>query len=215
MVDSTLIGSSVRALVEAVLHEAPNTIDARFSARIETLACNIALWGARMNLTAHPEDPEELAFHVIDSVMPALLLPSEFTRGRNVLDLGSGAGFPGLVLAAATPAHFTLVESRRKRASFLNVAMAEMGLHNVIVESGRAEEIGLDEQYDLVTARAFGDAADFFAIAMRALRPGAGLAMLYASPSQSYPAGASRRIAYTVPRRGERIEHVLVLRQRE
>ena len=87
-----------------------------------------------MNLTAHPEDPEEIAFHVIDSVMPVVLaslngpLHGTFDKGSTVLDLGSGAGFPGLVLAAASPANFTLIESRRKRASFLQVARAEMRL---------------------------------------------------------------------------------------
>lgn len=179
-----------------------------------------------MNLTAHPEDPEEIAFHVIDSVMPLILaidkssiLGEEFAQGRKifapgrvVLDLGSGAGFPGLVLAAASPADFTLVESRRKRASFLTVAVAEMGLRNVTIEGRRAEQIGLEGQYDLVTARAFGDAAGWFALAARALRPG-GLAMLYANPSQRLSLDLAR-ISYNVTRRGEKIHRILGLWRR-
>lgn len=213
MVDSLPIGSSVRVLIDAFLHKFPNTTDPRFPERIEILARDIALWGTKMNLTAHPEDPEEVAFHVIDSVMPVVLLPSEFARGRNILDLGSGAGFPGLVLAAATSASFTLVESRRKRASFLKVAMAEMGLHNVVIEDRRAEQIALEAQYDLVTARAFGDAADFFDLAPRALKPG-GLAMLYASPSQRL-VGAIQRVEYNVNHRGEPVNRILGLQRRE
>jgi len=148
----------------------------RFTDQIEQTG--VARWGAKMNLTAHPEQPEEVAFHIVDSLMPVILateqasiLAGAFALGRTVLDLGSGVGFPGLVLAAAAPAQFTLVESRRKRASFLQVAAAEMGLKNVTVESGRAEQIELANQYDLVTARAFGDAATFLELAKQALKP--------------------------------------------
>ncbi len=180
-----------------------------------------------MNLTAHPEDPAEIAFHVIDSVMPVVIAPSHkalagsFAANQNVLDLGAGAGFPGLVLAAAAPAHFTLVESRRKRASFLTVAAAEMGLANVRVAAVRADAAGFAPQsrpFDLVTTRAFGDAPDFFAIAAAALRPG-GVAMLYASPAQRLALDDARaaglcdytRVAYQVARRTERVNRVLAL----
>lgn len=209
----------MRTLVEAFLHATSNQIPADFSSRIEKFAACIALWGSRNNLTAHPEDPEELAFHVIDSLMPILLaaapkslLADKFLEGARILDLGSGAGFPGLVLAAASSASFTLVESRRKRASFLKFATAEMALQNVVVEMQRAEEVGLDHTYDLVTARAFGDAAEFFALAMDALKPH-GLAMLYANPSQAFSAEV-QRIPYQVTRRGEPVDRILALRRR-
>ena len=188
----------------------------RFTERIEILATNLALWGARMNLTAHPDDPEEVAFHVIDSLMPVVLAAStdtilygEFAQGHRVLDLGSGAGFPGLVLASASAANFTLAESRRKRSSFLQVAIADMGLKNVMIEAGRAEDTSLACQYDLVTARAFGDEAEFFTLAVKALKPG-GLAMLYANPSQPFTVDVTR-IPYRVARRGAAVERVLAI----
>ena len=226
--DPDRIALSVRASVEAFLHAVHSTIAPEFLERIEKLAAALVLWGSKMNLTAHPEDPDEIAFHVIDSLMPAVLardesstLEGQFAKGRKILDLGSGAGFPGLVLAAAFAADFTLVESRRKRASFLQVAVADMRLNNVTIEGSRAEEIGLEGQYDLVTARAFGDAADFFALAAKALKPG-GLAMLYANPSQRLSldlVSASglvdhKRIAYEVARRGERIGRILAVWKR-
>jgi len=214
------VAKSARAPVEAFLHRFPGVVELGFPERIEKLAATVALWGSKMNLTAHPEDPEEVAFHVIDSVMPVVLardkssiLHGEFARGHKMLDLGSGAGFPGLVLAAASPAHFTLVESRRKRASFLTVAVAEMGLKNVAIEGRRAEDIGLAEQYDLVTARAFGATADFFALAARALKPG-GLAMLYANPSQRLSLDDHQLIEYSVARRGEKIDRILAIWRR-
>jgi 16S rRNA (guanine527-N7)-methyltransferase len=218
------IAKSVRFIVEAFLHRTPGAVDSRFAERIEKLAANVALWGSRMNLTAHPEDPEEIAFHVIDSLMPVVLasgdgpLHGAFDEGSSVLDLGSGAGFPGLVLAAASSANFTLVESRRKRASFLQVAMAEMALDNVRVDSTRAAPSAFKGEYDLVTARAFGDGADFFAVASAALKPN-GLAMLYASSSQRLNLEAARashfadysRVPYVVPRREERVERILAI----
>ena len=209
----------VHSLVEAFLHSVPDALPPEFLERIEKLAAQHRAWGSKMNLTAHPDDPEELAFHVIDSVMPVVLAMGEssifsgaFVQGRRILDLGSGAGFPGLVLAAASSADFTLVESRRKRASFLQVAVADMGLRNVTIEARRAEEISLAGQYDLVTARAFGDAADFFALATRALKPG-GLAMLYANPSQRFSPDVAR-IPYNVARRGEKIHRILAIWRR-
>jgi 16S rRNA (guanine527-N7)-methyltransferase len=208
----------VRTLVEAFLHAPSNQIPADFSPRIEKFATGIALWGSRNNLTAHPEDPDEVAFHVLDSLMPIILaadetsaLTDQFREGRRILDLGSGAGFPGLVLAAASSAHFTLVESRRKRASFLQFASAEMDLKNVVVEMQRGEDVGLEHTYDLVIARAFGEVAEFFALAARALKPG-GLAMLYANPSQHFGAEA-QRIPYRVARRGEQVDRILALRR--
>jgi len=202
-------------LIEAFLHTMPNVVAQKFVSHIEKLVANVALWGSKMNLTAHPDDPEEIAFHVMDSLMPVFLsidkssmLAGQFAEGKKILDLGSGAGFPGLVLAAASSADFTLVESRRKRASFLQVAVAEMGLKNVMIETKRAEEIGLAGEYDLVTARAFGDAKDFFTLAAQALKPG-GLAMLFANPSQAV--GDRDRVEYSVTRKSAKVERILAL----
>ena len=225
-IDPEIIAKSVRAIVEAFLHTIPDDVDPTFCNCIERLAANVALWGSRMNLTAHPQDPEEIAFHVIDSLMPVLAsrggpLHNVFDESRSILDLGSGAGFPGLVLAAASRASFTLVESRRKRASFLQVAMAEMALDNVRVDSVRATPSAFNGDYDLVTARAFGDGADFFAVASAALKPD-GNAMLYASPQQRLNLEAARasnlidyrRLPYVVPRRKEDVDRILAIWRR-
>jgi 16S rRNA (guanine(527)-N(7))-methyltransferase RsmG len=212
----------------------------RFLKRIERLAALIALWGARINLTAAPGDPGEIGFHIIDSLAPIIFsrddefLSNAFQAHSRVLDLGSGAGFPGLVLACASPATFTLLESRRKRASFLAVAVAEMGLRNVEVESGRlshhsaAKRLSLTgggifprADFDLVTARAFTTAPAFHSVAASALKSG-GIAILYANPQQNLALaeaeknglGEFRRVAYMVPHNGLVVERVLGLWQR-
>ena len=216
--DPHQIGKSVRDVVNAFLRGISYVSDPELPGRIEKFAASIVLWGSKMNLTAHPEDPDEIAFHVIDSLMPIVLatdrtsiLWGQFAKNRKILDLGSGAGFPGLVLAAATPAHFTLVESRRKRASFLQFAVAEMGLNNVTIEAKPAEQLDLNARYDLATARAFGDVSEFFALAANALKLG-GLTMLYANPSQHFSSDV-QRIPYRVARRDQLVDRILAVRK--
>ena len=166
---------------------------AAFLDRIERLAAMLALWGQKINLTANPTDPGEIVYHVFDSLMPlsmlvgsqALRLRPGFEPERRVLDIGSGAGFPGLVIAAAINAQVTLVEARRKRATFLGEAALEMGLRKVTVETARVETLKLERGFDLVTARAVGNPAELFKTAGRGLRPG-GVLMLYVSSAQKF-----------------------------
>jgi len=210
------IGHAVREHVEAFLRDVAPPVNHAFADRIELFATTMARWGIKMNLTAHPDDPEEIGFHVIDSLMPLALtdvdLIGRFAASHDILDLGSGAGFPGLVVAAASSGRFTLVESRRKRASFLQVATAEMQLTNVVVDSRRANQVALDARFDVVMGRAFGDPNEFFALAMLGLKPG-GLAILYANPSQSFGAGV-RRIPYRIPRHGQQVDRILAVQKR-
>jgi len=167
--------------------------NSEFLNRIERMAATLALWGPKINLTAHPRDPDEVVFHVFDSIIPIsiavsskiLRLTTRLDRERRFLDIGSGAGFPGLVIAAAINAQVTLVEARRKRATFLREAAVEMGLRNVRVECIRAEALDVSGGYDLVTARAVGNPAGIFEIAGRALHPG-GVLMLYVSAAQKF-----------------------------
>lgn len=110
-------------------------------------------WNQKMNLTAIKDPEEAYEKHLLDCLIPL----SHFTPAGRVCDVGSGAGFPGLVWAAALPeVRFTLLEPLKKRCLFLNTAKTELGLSNVTVENGRAEEYAAKhrEQFDAVTARA-------------------------------------------------------------
>lgn len=110
----------------------------------------------RASLTAIT-DPAEIAIkHFLDSL--ACLQIRDIAPGERVADIGSGAGFPGLVLAIARPAHYTLIEATKKRAAFLQRAAEALGLPNMIVVPSRAEELGQSpdhrESYHLVLSRA-------------------------------------------------------------
>ncbi|HEY2104618.1 MAG TPA: RsmG family class I SAM-dependent methyltransferase [Candidatus Binataceae bacterium] len=173
---------------------------------MEIFCAALALWGAKTNLTARPQDPGAIAFHIVDSLTPLILelgqrlsplpdqgnVPHIFAIRNRILDFGSGAGFPGLVLASACEARFTLVEARRKRASFLTVVAAEMGLVNVELMTTRLAASTLAPGFDAVVSRASGPAAEFYDIAASALLP-RGLAILYSSPSQRLDFAAAKK----------------------
>jgi 16S rRNA (guanine527-N7)-methyltransferase len=204
-----------------------------FLRRLETFAATLALWGSKLNLTSAPNDPAEIAFHILDSLAPLILaesaggaaLEGALVAGSHVLDLGSGAGFPSLILAAAcapdsTP-DFTLLEARRKRASFLTVAAAEMGLANVRVNSSRTNTMTLESIFDVVTARAFAEPTIVYRTAAATLKPG-GLAIIYGSPAQRSAIELASRanfeptifLPYEVPRATTGVSHLIGVSKR-
>ena len=184
------IGAAVRAQLApaiAPLGVVNNTV--QFLNRIERFASMIAVWGPKINLTAHPQDPDEIVFHIFDSIIPLSLAVSakvlRLDRAHRFLDIGSGAGFPGLVIAAAINGHVTLVEARRKRATFLTEAAIEMGLQNVRVECVRAESFDVRDGFEVITSRAVGVTPEIFKIAGQGLHLG-GILMLYVSADQKF-----------------------------
>jgi 16S rRNA (guanine527-N7)-methyltransferase len=170
---------------ELLARALPEELSARTEllGRLERYAAILALWGPRTNLTAEPENPAAVAFHIADSLAPLFADPEAealFVAGRRVADLGSGAGFPGVILAAACEAHFTLIEARRKRASFLRAAALAVGLDNVRIDESRG---GRNGNYDVVVARAFARPSVFYEAAIKLL-DASGAAVLWASEEQ-------------------------------
>jgi 16S rRNA (guanine527-N7)-methyltransferase len=187
-----LIASRTKEIVARELGSSAAHLPPTCLTRVGKMIELLVAWSRITNLTARPEDPAELAFHVMDSLMPLLVcrrkgpagLAAAFGPGKRVLDIGSGSGFPGLVLAAAVPAQLTLSESRQRRARFLATTAEEMGLFEVTVIAGQLEARKLDASYDLVITRALDSGSDFFKLARAALRRG-GYAMLYVSARQA------------------------------
>ena len=118
-------------------------------------------WNRRVNLTAVTGWEEVQRVHFLDSLTVALALSQEVRRGGRVIDLGTGAGFPGIPLKIAFPGlALALVESVGKKVAFLRFLVAHLRLERVQVWQGRAEDLGrcpeLREAFDGVTARALG-----------------------------------------------------------
>jgi 16S rRNA (guanine527-N7)-methyltransferase len=128
----------------------------------------------RLNLTRIVAPRDVAVKHVLDSVLPwrrwlelaeaqrSSATASSLSRPFTVVDLGSGAGWPGVPLALLLPdARVTLVESTGKKAAFLEQTVRELGLANVAVANARAEEwLAGAPPVDVVTARAVGSARD-------------------------------------------------------
>ena len=107
-----------------------------------------------MNLTAITAPREVATLHLLDCAALAAQLD---LSGKRVIDVGTGAGFPGMVLAILTPdARFTLLDSLGKRVDFLREVCEQLGLKNVTCVHARAEEFaaGHRERFDIATSRA-------------------------------------------------------------
>jgi 16S rRNA (guanine527-N7)-methyltransferase len=117
-------------------------------------------WNTRINLTAITDPAEVATRHFLDSLTVALALPDGMRAGKSrLLDVGAGAGFPGVPLAIAFPDwRVTLLEATGKKVRFLEAAIADLGLSNARAVQGRAEELAREPayraQFDVVTARA-------------------------------------------------------------
>ena len=122
-------------------------------------------WNRKINLTAITEYEEVIWKHFIDSaflVCSSIMTPGKKDDSIRILDLGTGAGFPGMVLAILCPDwQITLVDSLRKRIDFLQFVTEELQLENVRLFHGRAEDYGQDEkfrgQFNFVVSRAVAE----------------------------------------------------------
>ncbi len=125
-------------------------------------------WNKVHNLTA-VRDPEEMVtLHLLDSLA---VLPY-VKRGR-LLDVGSGAGLPGIVLALANPdLSVSTLDSVGKKASFMRQAKAELGIANLEVIGGRVETYKSEYKFDTIISRAFSEVSDFIRLTRHLLREG-------------------------------------------
>jgi len=114
-------------------------------------------WNRAFNLTAVRDPAEMVARHILDS-----LSARPFLSGVSVLDVGTGAGFPGLPLALVEPQrHFTLLDSGGKKIRFVRHVIGELALDNVILEHLRVEAFEPADLYDVVISRAFSSLGEF------------------------------------------------------
>lgn len=127
--------------------------------KLETYKSLLKKWGKRINITSLLSDEEIDKKHFFDSLtgIKAFEKAGINLKGKHVADVGSGGGFPGMVLAVALPeTSFTLVEPRHKRCVFLEQVKRALKLNNVSIECRRIEEIK-EKHFDVLTMRAVED----------------------------------------------------------
>ncbi|WP_211453097.1 16S rRNA (guanine(527)-N(7))-methyltransferase RsmG [Collimonas antrihumi] len=122
----------------------------------------LAKWNRTYNLTSIREPAQMMTHHLLDSlaVVPA------FAAAEHVLDVGSGGGLPGVILAIwaakAKPAmRVSMIDTVHKKTAFLTQVKAELGLGNVTVHTARVEQLQVAQKFDVITSRAFAELADF------------------------------------------------------
>jgi len=115
-------------------------------------------WNAVYNLTSLRDPMQMVTHHLLDSLaaVPA------FATAQNVLDVGSGGGLPGIVLAIVRPdMKVSMIDTVHKKTAFLTQVKAELGLANVTVYTARVEQLQVSDKFDVITSRAFADLSDF------------------------------------------------------
>ncbi len=142
-------------------------------------------WGQKINLTAIKDERDIVIKHVLDSL--SYLHGFVAVPGLRLLDMGSGAGFPALPIKIVCPGiSITMVDSVKKKASFLRHIIRTLKLTETSVIDARTEELSVHflSTFDIITARAFADMKSAIAAGMPLLKPG-GLMVLSRGPEET------------------------------
>lgn len=161
-------------------------VDEEAVGRFSTYLSLLQLWGRKINLTTRLEGREVVVHHFLDSLSGAPELPP--SGQIRIVDLGSGAGLPGIPLKFVLPrVCVTLVESVRKKVAFCNQVIA--ATHSAAIEAvwGRGEELANQQNhrgsYDWAVSRAVGQSADVVRLALPFLAPGGKILLYKGAPA--------------------------------
>lgn len=153
--------------IDKVLQEGLHALQVQANARQKALLLQylslLMKWNEHFNLTAIREPLAMVAGHLLDS-----LSVQEHLQGEQILDIGSGAGLPGIPLAIMSPAkQFTLLDGNGKKTRFMLQAASELGLKNVEVVKARVEEYRPGKGFDTVISRAFAELREMAELSAR------------------------------------------------
>ena len=157
--------------------------------RFATLLDELERWNRKVNLTAVRDRTEMITVHLKDS-----LAVRPYLRGARILDVGTGAGFPGLPLAIAEPdREFTLLDSNNKKVAFIEHVAGLLGLDNVSAARSRAEDFAPGKRFDTVVARAVAALPKLLTIAGHHVREGG----VFVALKGRYPAAELEQVPDT------------------
>jgi len=144
------------------------SLDESQIAQLERYLAMLDKWNRVYNLTAIRERGRMVTHHLLDSLA---IVP--YVRGPRVLDVGSGAGLPGIPLAIAKrDLLVTLIDSNEKKAAFLQQVIAELHITNAAVRAERVESCSVSVRFDTIVSRAFADLGDFVSSSRHLLAQG-------------------------------------------
>jgi len=144
----------LNSLIEEGLNELGYENDFLLIEKLEIYLATLKKWNKVYNLTAINEDSEIITKHFFDS----LSVNGFIQNSQRILDVGTGAGFPGLILALFNPdKSFVLVDGVSKKISFLQEMIGKLNLKNVMAVHIKVEEYKVTEQFDIIISRAFAE----------------------------------------------------------
>lgn len=205
--------SQAAALLRQGIADLGLTLPQSTTERLLDYLALMAKWNRVYNLTAIREETKWVSHHLLDSLVVVPHLPP----GR-VLDVGSGAGLPGIPIAFACPdRQVTLLDSNQKKGAFLTQSSTELALANVKVVIERAESYQPATTFDVVISRAFSSIADFIRLAGHLCKPSGVLAAMKGTRPEAEIAQLpdSWKVETVIPLRVPQLEaerHLVVLR---
>lgn len=155
-------------------------LDREIQEKLLAFLALLVKWNKVYNLTAIRDPQQMVSHHLLDSLA---VLP-HLAAGR-WLDVGCGAGLPGLVIAICQP-HWqvTLLDSNSKKTGFVQQAIIELGLRNAEVRCARVEDFQVTEKYDGIISRAFTELGDFLRVTRHLLADGGRWVAMKGLPEQ-------------------------------
>ena len=161
--DKTILAAKLAGGLQQMDLNIPQATQARL---LDYLAL-IHKWNKVHNLTAVRDPVEMVTLHLLDSLA---VLPHVYAQ--RLLDVGSGAGLPGIPLALCLPQmQVTVLDSSHKKTSFMRQAKAELGIENLEVICGRVEQYKPAALYDVIISRAFSDLDQFTGLTRHLCKP--------------------------------------------
>ena len=170
--ETTAISSSIATGLSALaadgrLNCAVDVNHHHLTTALSTYIAELTKWNKAYNLTAIRDSQAMVTLHLLDS-----LAASPWLYGKNILDVGTGAGLPGIPLALVQPdVKFTLLDTNGKKVRFVHHVAGVLELENVFPVKARVEEYEPEHLFDSIISRAFSSLGDFIAGSGHALAP--------------------------------------------
>jgi 16S rRNA (guanine527-N7)-methyltransferase len=180
--------------------------------RFRTYLAGLTDWNSRMNLTSASALADAERIHLLDSLTLVPLIRRDQPAAERVVDVGSGAGFPGLAIKVVMPElHVVLIEATRKKADFLRWMAGELGCEGVEVVAERAEDAAHDEAlrgtFDVALARSLGPLPVVMELTLPFCRAG-GVLLAHRGRDEPEAADCNERVAAKLGARFRGIEPV-------
>lgn len=169
---SETLGSADQALLDEGIANLRLGLNAEQHGQLFKYGQLIQKWNRVYNLTAIRNNRELITHHLLDSlaVLPEISFALQATPNPQILDVGAGAGLPGMVLAIAQPNwQVTLIDTVQKKAAFMQQVIASLGLKNARAVHGRVEDYKASAPFDLICSRAFSSIDNFIGLSQHLL----------------------------------------------